>query len=104
MNEYADEILLSPDHKNQSPAGALDQQEREAGVEPDSTPVKNDDYLLNLLSNLEGLTPAGLEHLMETQDKIATKVTPVPLQQREETDKNLADDLDLLSKKTSEVV
>ena len=32
----------------------------------DVTPEKAQDNLLQLLSNLEGLTPAGLEHLMET--------------------------------------
>lgn len=38
----------------------------------DVTPDKGQDNLLQLLSNLEGLTPAGLEHLMETQDKLAS--------------------------------
>lgn len=38
------------------------------------TPEKKaNENLLKLLSNLEGLTPAGLDYLVQTQDKIATK-------------------------------
>lgn len=35
------------------------------------TPDKANDNLLQLLSSLEGLTPAGLEYLVKTQDKLA---------------------------------
>ena len=59
------------------------------------TPEKDNDNLLHLLSNLEGLTPAGLEHLMETQDKLASSA----MVKRVST--NISD-LDVLSKKTSE--
>lgn len=38
----------------------------------DVTPDKAHENLLQLLSSLEGLTPAGLEHLMETQERMAT--------------------------------
>ena len=35
-------------------------------INSDTTPDKGEDNLLKLLSSLDGLTPAGLEHLMET--------------------------------------
>lgn len=35
------------------------------------TPDKGQENLLQLLSNLEGLTPAGLDYLVKTQDKLA---------------------------------
>ena len=41
-----------------------------------ATPEKNENQLLKLLSSLEGLTPAGLEHLLETQDKLAAGPEP----------------------------
>ena len=34
---------------------------------------------MHLLSNLEGLTPAGLDHLMETQDRVAGTAKTTPL-------------------------
>lgn len=46
----------------------------------DLTPDKPSSLnLVHLLSNLDGLTAAGLEHLMETQDRVAgtTKTTPI---------------------------
>ena len=62
----------------------------------DVTPDKGADNLMQLLSSLEGLTPAGLEHLMETQDKLAATTVP-----KQET-KNAFMDLDLASKKMSD--
>ena len=39
----------------------------------------NNNNLMQLLSNLEGLTPAGLEHLMETQDRVVPNKPPTKL-------------------------
>ena len=44
----------------------------------DITPNKPS-YILNLLSNLEGLTPDGLAHLMETKDRLAGTTKTAPL-------------------------
>lgn len=51
------------------------------------TPDKGNDNLLHLLSNLEGLTPAGLEYLVQTQDKLATQ-TVVQKHKDEDSDKS----------------
>ena len=45
----------------------------------DVTPNKPSLSILHLLSNLEGLTPAGLDHLMETQDRLAVTTNTAPL-------------------------
>lgn len=62
--DQADEILLNEEFE-------MHEKDTESKTEEGLTPNKLDSNLLNLLSNLEGLTPAGLEHLMETQDKLA---------------------------------
>ena len=56
LNTKSDEILSSGELNADLPPNV-----------DDKTPDKlNDDILLKLLSSLEGLTPAGLDHLMET--------------------------------------
>lgn len=53
-----------------------EEEKREQKEEADNdqatcTPIhSNQNQLLKLLSNLEGLTPAGLEHLLSTQDRV----------------------------------
>ena len=50
---------------------AISQKSLKKGVVEDITPNKPSLNIMHLLSNLEGLTPAGLDHLMETQDRLA---------------------------------
>ena len=57
----------------------LTEQENE---KEDITPNKPS-YILNLLSNLEGLTPAGLDHLMVTQERLAATTKTAPLYRNE---------------------
>ena len=69
--------------------------ERSEEIQKNQTPEKGHENLLQLLSNLEGLTPAGLEHLLATQDRMASTANAKRLT------KDFAD-LDVLSKKASE--
>ena len=52
----------------------------------DITPAKPALNIMHLLSNLDGLTPDGLAHLMETQDRMAATSKTAPLVQNEALD------------------